>query len=418
MINKSNTKKKALECASCVIKPCQVGCPLNNDITEFIKCIKEDDYESAYKVLCNTTVLPSVCGRICPHDSQCQGSCVKRISYESVKIGDLEAVVGDLAILNNYKIPVSKNKSNKKVLVIGGGPAGLTCAGFLQRNGVDVTIYEKYDYLGGILRHGIPEFRLDRDILDKSIERIINLSIDVKYNMELGKDYKLKDVINKFDAIFLGIGANMSAMMNIPGEELDGVYGGNELLEHGNHPDYKDKVVVVSGGGNVAMDVSRTIKRMGAKDVYVVYRRSEKEMPAEDIEIQEAKDEGIKFLLQNNILKILGDKKVERIECIKTELVNDKDSGRDTPVNIEGSNYYLDCDYVMMAIGSKVEDDIINSLNLELNDKGKIKIDKDGKTSNPKIFAGGDVAGTKGTVAFAARAGRNSAYAILEMLKN
>lgn len=414
----NNIKKKALECASCVTKPCQVGCPLNNDITEFIRCVKNNDYESAYQVLCNTTVLPSVCGRICPHDSQCQGSCVKRVSYEAVKIGDIEASVGDKAIFDNYKLPKDRKKLNKKVLVIGGGPAGLTCAGFLQRNGVDVTIYEKYDYLGGILRHGIPEFRLDRSILDKSIERIIDLGIKVKYNMELGKNYKLNDVIDKYDAIFLGIGANISSMMNIPGEDLEGVYGGNELLEHANHPDYKNKVVVVSGGGNVAMDVSRTIKRMGAKDVYVVYRRSEKEMPAEDVEIQEAKEEGIKFLFQNNILGILGDKKVEKIECIKTKLIEDKESGRDKPVNIEGSNYYLDCDYVMMAIGSKIEEEIINELKLDLNDKGRIKIDKDGRTSNPKVFAGGDVAGTKGTVAFAARAGRNSAYAILEMLKN
>lgn len=415
MINFDKVKECSSECASCVIKPCQVGCPLNNDITEFIKYIKDNDYEKAYQILSNTTVLPSICGRICPHDSQCQGSCVKKISHEAVKIGYLESVVGDIAIDKNYKLSCNNKMLGKRVLVIGGGPAGLTCSGFLRRNGVDVTIYEKYNYLGGILKHGIPEFRLDKDILDKSIKRIIDLGIDVKYNMELGKNYKLSDVIDKYDAIFLGIGANISLKMNIPGEELDGVYGGNELLEHDTHPDYNGKTVVVSGGGNVAMDVCRTIKKKGADKVYVIYRRSENEMPAEKIEIQDAKSEGIEFLFQNNILQILGDKKVDKIECIKTDLVKENEKERAKPVNIEGSNYYIDCDYVVMAVGSKVEDDIVNDLGIELNDKGKIKIDKDGRTSNSKVFAGGDIAGTKGTVAFAARAGRNSAYAILDM---
>lgn len=418
MINFERVKEYSSECASCVIKPCQVGCPLNNDITEFIKLVKDDDYKKAYEVLSNTTVLPSICGRICPHDSQCQGSCVKRISHEAVKIGLLEAIVGDLAIKNNYKLSVSNKKLGKKVLVIGGGPAGLTCAAFLQRNGVDVTIYEKYDYLGGILRHGIPEFRLDKEILGKSIQRIIDLGVYVKFDMELGKSYQLSDVVDKYDAVFLGIGANKSLTMNIPGEDLDGVYGGNELLEHNTHPDYIGKTVIVSGGGNVAMDVCRTIKKKGANKVYVIYRRSEQEMPAEKIEIQDAKDEGIEFLFKNNIVQILGDKKVEKIECIRTSLVKDNDNDRAKPVNIEGSNYYIDCDYVIMAVGSKVEEGVVNSLGIELNDRGKIKIDKDGRTSNPKVFAGGDVAGTKGTVAFAARAGRNSADAILNMLKN
>ena len=370
MINFDRVKECSSECASCVIKPCQVGCPLNNDITDFIKCIKDNDYEKAYEILSNTTVLPSVCGRICPHESQCQGSCVKRISHEAVKIGYLESVVGDMAIDKNYKLSCSSKKLGKKVLVIGGGPAGLTCAGFLKRNGVDVTIYEKYDYLGGILKHGIPEFRLDKEILDKSIQRIIDLGIDVKYNMELGKDYKLSQVVDQYDAIFLGIGANISSKMDIPGEELDGVYGGNELLEHNTHPDYNGKTVIVSGGGNVAMDVCRTVKKKGANKVYVIYRRSEKEMPAEKIEIQDAKNEGVEFLFQNNILQILGDKKVEKIECINTDLVKENDNDRAKPVNIDGSNYYIDCDYVMMAVGSKPEEDVVNNLGIELNDKG------------------------------------------------
>lgn len=413
-MNKVNACKS--NCESCVIKPCQVGCPLNNDITEFIRCMKNDNYKEAYNILLNTTVLSSLCGRICPHQSQCQGMCVKGISYEPVQIGYLESVVGDMSIDNNWSIPKSNTTLNKKVLIIGGGPSSLTCAAFLARNGVDVTIYEKYDYLGGLLVHGIPEFRLDKNIVKKTIDKILDLGINVKYNMELGKDFNISDIIDEYDALYIGIGANISSKMNIPGEQLNGVYGGNELLEHNTHPDYNDKVVVVSGGGNVAMDVARTIKRMGAKDVYVIYRRSEKEMPAEKIEVTEAKEEGINFIFQTNILSIVGNENVEKIECIKTELKAKEGETRLSPVNIEGSNYYLDTDYVVMAIGSNADDSIMNKLEIELNQKGKIKIDSKGNTSNPKIFSGGDVAGTKGTVAFAARTGRNAAYSILEYL--
>ena len=216
--------------------------------------------------------------------------------------------------------------------------------------------------------------------------------------------------------MFLGFGANLSSKMNIPGEDLKGVYGGNELLESNNHPDYEGKVVVVSGCGNVAMDVARTIKRKGASKVYVIYRRSEVEALAEEKEIKEARNEGIEFLFQNNIIGIYGEKMVEKIEVIKTELVKKDDDDRLSPVNIEGSNYYLSCDYVVMAIGSHPEESIVNSLGLELDKRGRILVDKDGHTSKEKVFAGGDVAGTTSTVAFASRAGRDAAYAIMKYL--
>ena len=407
--------EKTKNCESCVTKPCQIGCPLNNDITGFIKCLKDDRYHDAYDILTKTTVFPSLCGRICPHMSQCQGSCVKGVSYEPVEIGKLESFIGDIAIDNNWKIDVSP-LSGKKVAVIGGGPAGLTCAAFLRRNGVAVTIYEKYNYLGGILIHGIPEFRLPKRIVKKVTDNIINLGIDVEYNTELGKDFKLEDIEKEYDAIFVGIGANISSKMNIPGEDLNGVYGGNELLEHNVELDYTDKTVIVSGGGNVAMDVCRTAKQKGAKNVIVVYRRSEKEMPAEKKEVEEAKEEGIEFIFQNNILQILGEDKVTGIELIKTELVQKEGESRPSPVNIEGSNYTIDCDYVMMAVGSHPEEKIVNNLNLELDKRGKIVIDETGQTSNEKIFSGGDVAGSRGTVAGASRAGRDAAYKILEYL--
>ena len=416
-MSEEEIKKKTLECVSCITKPCQVGCPLNNDTTGFIKLARDGKYEEAYHLLLETTVLPSVCGRICPHEKQCQGMCVKRVSYESVKIGDIEAFIGDMALKNNWTIK-SLPQKNKKVAIVGGGPSGLTCAAFLRRNGYDVTIYERHNYLGGLLYHGIPEFRLDKTLLKKVIDKILELGIDVKLNQSIGKDFSLEDLENEYDAVFLGFGANLSSKMNIPGEDLDGVYGGNELLETGDHPDYTGKTVVISGGGNVAMDVSRTIKRRNAKKVYVIYRRSEKEAPAETNEIREAKEEGVEFLFQNNILGIYGSDRVEKVEVIKTELIKKEGDDRLSPVNIEGSNYYLSCDYVVMAIGSHPESNIVNSLGLDLDKRGRILIDKDGHTSKEKVFAGGDLAGTKGTVAFASRAGRDAAYAIMDYLEN
>ena len=400
-------------CASCVIKPCQIGCPLNNDITGFIKEMKNENYKGAFDILSNTTVLMSLCGRICPHFQQCQGKCVKGISYNAVEIGKLESIIGDMALENNWTISAPK-ETKHNVAVIGGGPAGLTCAAFLRRNGIKVTIYEKHNYLGGIMVHGIPEFRLPKDLVKKVTDSIINLGIDVKYNQELGKDYTLEKIKEKYDAVFIGIGANLSNKMNIQGENTKGVYGANEILENNNHPEYKDKVVIVSGGGNVAMDISRTAKRMGAKKVVVIYRRSEAEMPADKKEIEEAKEEGVEFLFLTTITKIIGKDKVEKLELLKNELVKKENDSRPVPVPIEGSNYEIDADYVMMAIGSH-PDEYITTLKLA-QEKGKIKIDEKGKTSDEKVFSGGDIAGTKGTVAWASRAGRNAAYSIIEYL--
>lgn len=418
MINMAELMSKTRNCESCVTKPCQIGCPLNNDITGFIRSIKKKNYEEAYRILSLTTVLPALCGRICPHMSQCQGSCVKGVSYTPVEIGNLETFVGDLALEKNWRM-FSPKTAVKKVAVIGGGPAGLTCAAFLRRNGIGVTIFEKYDYLGGILVHGIPEFRLPKTLVKDVTDRIVELGIEVEYNKELGKDIKLEDLEKEYDAVFIGIGANISSKMNIPGEDLNGVYGGNELLEHHVQLDYKGKTVIVSGGGNVAMDVCRTAKKNGAEKVYVVYRRSEKEMPAERKEIEEAKEEGVEFIFQNNIVRIIGeDNDVVGIELIKTELVQKEGETRLSPENIPGSNYTIDCDYVMMAVGSHPEEEVVNNLKVELDRKGKIVIDKNGKTSKENVFSGGDVAGSRGTVAGASRAGRDAAYEIIRYLKN
>lgn len=473
-------------CLNCKTKPCQKACPLGNDIPEFIKNVKEENYEQAYKVLSKTTVLESICGRICPHMSQCMGSCVRGIKSEPVSIGELEAFVGDLAIKNNYEmdynifensidnnlensmertaeknyedsiqrnsgkntddsiqrnVEIDKKNITKKIAIIGSGPAGLTCAAFLARKGFNVTIYEKHEKLGGILRHGIPEFRLDKNILDNTIQKILDLGINVKYNIELGVDISLQELTNQYDSIFIAIGANIPWKMGIEGEELKGVYGGNSLLENstyskckkiGNfknseynktknsktHPDYTGKNLAIIGGGNVAMDCARTINKMGAKKVTVIYRRAEEQMPAERKEIEDAKSEGVEFLFQTNIIKILGEDKVEKIECIKTQLVQKEGDSRLSPVDIENSNFQLDMDYVVMAIGAAVEDEIVNSLGLECDRKGYIKVNENFETSMKNVYAGGDVAGGKSTVAWAARSGRDVAENIRRNLKN
>ncbi len=410
-------QEKANYCLNCKVKPCQKGCPLGNDIPAFIESIKKENYEQAYKILSKTTVLESICGRICPHMSQCEGSCVRGIKGLPTDIGSLEAFIGDMAIENNYSLKEEpKTISNKRVAVIGGGPAGLTCGAFLAKKGAKVTIYEKYNELGGLLVHGIPEFRLDRNIIRNTVQKIINLGIEVKTNCELGKNISLQEILNSYDAVFLGIGANISGKMGIEGEHLKGVYGGNELLEHNSHPNYLGKNVAINGGGNVAMDCARTIKRLGAKEVYVIYRRAEEQMPAEKKEIEDAKKEGIKFLFQNNIVKILGNNCVEGLECVKTQLVKKEGETRAVPIDIEGSNYEIKMDYLVMAIGSIPEKAVIENLGLQTTSKGYIVVDENYMTSIKGVFAGGDLIGGKATVAWAARAGRNAAEAIEKYL--
>ena len=417
MIN--DTIQKYTEyCLNCPVKPCSnKGCPLNNDIPTFIKNVKEGKIEEAYRVLSKTTVLGSICGRICPHMKQCEGSCIRGIKGEPVQIGEIEAYVFDEAIKNEWYKNIEKTTElqGKKVAVIGSGPAGLTCAYFLARSGADVTIFEKSHELGGILSHGIPKFRLEKSILSKTINVILSMGVKAKYNMELGKNLYLDNLQKEYDAIFIGIGANVSSKMNIEGENLIGVFGGNELLENNNHPSYLNKKVAVIGGGNVAMDTARTVKKLGAKNVYVIYRRAEEQMPAEEKEIKDAKEEGIEFLFQNNIIKICGKDKVEKIECIKTKLVQKEGENRLSPVNIEGSNYYMDIDYVIMAVGSKPEEKTINQF--EKNKWGYINIDENMKTSIDKVYAGGDIVGEKATVAWAASSGRRAAFKIIEKLK-
>lgn len=401
----------ASKCMNCVTKPCQIGCPLNIDIPEFIKNFRNENYEEAFKVLCKSTVLPSVCGRICPVDKQCQGSCAKKVSYDPVEIGKIESYIGDLALKNEWSLP-KKIKKNGKVAVIGSGPSGLTCAAFLAENGYQVTIYEKHDYLGGLLYHGIPKFRLDRELVQKMIKQILDLGINVKTNVSLGQDISLEELEKEYDAVFLGLGANLSKMMGLKGETLRGVYGANELLENLVHPDYTGRNVVVIGGGGVSIDMARTAIRMGAKEVGVIYRRSRNEMSAEKDDIKQAKKEKIKFLFQTNVIGINGEEEVKSIECVKTSLDKDKKA-----INVEGSNFTIDTDYVIMAVGSRADSDLLEKLKLDVKENGYLMVNTNNQTSNPKIFAAGDLTGAKSTVAWACRNGRDTAYSIMNFIK-
>ena len=422
---KKEILEKAQYCLNCKNPLCRTGCPLGNHIPDFIAQLKQGNVQEAYEILTQTTVLSAVCGRICPHQKQCQGKCVRGIKGEPVSIGELEAYVGDFALenrdslLNSYlKQGMPKETNNKKVAVVGGGPAGLTASAFLRKQGFQVTIYEKQNKLGGILQRGIPEFRLNKEIVQKTVAQILNLGIQVEYEKELGKNITLEELKDQYNAILITIGANVPRKMVIPGEDLEGVYGGNSLLEKQNHPDYTNKKVAIIGGGNVAMDCARTIKRLGASRVVVIYRRSEEEMPAERKEIEDAKKEGVEFLFLNNITKVLGSNHVEKIECIKTQLVQKEGESRKVPVDIENSNYTMDMDYVVMAVGGKVEKEVLENSNIEMSKKKYVAINENNQTSCEKVFAAGDVAGTESTVAWAARDGRNVAEKITEYLMN
>ena len=423
---------EANRCLNCKNKPCVNGCPVNVQIPDFIDFVKKGDYLSAYKKIKESNELPSICGRVCPQENQCEKYCVRGIKGESVGIGRLERFVADKFI--DAEETVQKAEKNSfKVAVVGSGPASLTCAGNIAKKGYDVTVFEAFHTAGGVLMYGIPEFRLPKQIVKKEIEKLKTLGVNIMTNMVIGKIFSVDELLEDgFDAVFIGTGAGLPSFMNIDGENLNGVYSANEFLTRINlmkaykfpevdTPVSVGKSVAVVGGGNVAMDACRCAKRLGADDVYIVYRRSEDEMPARNEEIEHAKEEGINFKLLTNPVRILGDESgyVKGIECVEMELGEPDASGRRRPVKKDGSEYIIDVDTVIIAIGQTPNPLIKNTTNdLETQKWGGIVADETGKTSKKGVFAGGDAVTGAATVILAMGAGKKAADAIDEYLKN
>lgn len=424
--------EEADRCLKCKHKPCSKGCPVGVDIPGFISQIQAGNLQEAYKVLSETNSLPAVCGRVCPQESQCQAECVRGIKGEPVAIGRLERFIADWYIANNTKQVEQPQANGKKVAVVGAGPAGLTCAGDLARLGYDVTIFEALHVPGGVMVYGIPEFRLPKSIVKAEIDNLKALGVKVLTNVVIGKTISIDELMEEegFGAIFVGSGAGLPSFMNIPGENLKGVYSANEFLTRINlmkaylpnspTPIQKVKNVAVVGGGNVAMDAARCAKRLGADNVYIVYRRSEKEMPARHEEIEHAKEEGIIFKVLNNPIAIKGDSQgwVSGMECVEMELGEPDASGRRRPVEKKGSEHILDVDCVVMSIGTNPNPLIISTTKgLDANKWGCIVADEaTGQTSKEGVYAGGDAVTGAATVILAMGAGKAAAKAIDEYL--
>ncbi len=426
--------EEAQRCLNCKHKPCVSGCPVNVRIPEFIAEVVKGDFLKAYEVITTTNALPAVCGRVCPQESQCESKCVRGLKGEPVAIGRLERFVADWYMEHHGDVMPQKPASNgKKVAIIGSGPSGLACAGDLAKLGYEVTIFEAFHTAGGVLVYGIPEFRLPKAIVQKEIDKLSAMGVKVMTNMVIGKVLSIDELIEdmNFDAVFIGSGAGLPSFMGIEGEALVGVYSANEYLtrinlmkayiEEYDTPIKQSKAVAVVGGGNVAMDAARCAKRLGAEHVYIVYRRSEVEMPARLEEIHHAKEEGIEFHLLRNPVKIVNDGsgKVAGMECQVMELGEPDASGRRRPVAVEGSNYVLDVDTVVMSIGTSPNPLIRSTTKgLETNKKGCLVVNEEtNQTTREGIYAGGDAVTGAATVILAMGAGKKAAAAIHESLK-
>ncbi len=424
---------EAKRCLSCKNRPCVAGCPVNVQIPEFIVRVAQGDFEAAYRIITATNALPAVCGRVCPQESQCEGRCVRGIKGEPVGIGRLERFVADFA-RENAKCELTDKPllpNGRKIAVIGSGPAGLTCAGDLARLGYDVTVFEAFHKAGGVLVYGIPEFRLPKDIVQSEIDNLAAMGVRFVLNAVIGRALSVDELFDDgFEAVFIGSGAGLPQFLDIPGENLLGVYSANEYLTRINLmkaylPEYDTPVkaakrVAVVGGGNVAMDAARCAKRMGAEEVYIIYRRSLDELPARKEEVHHAMEEEIIFKLLNNPIVIHGDENgyVRGIECQRCELGEPDESGRRKPVDIEGSNFVLDVDAVIVSIGTSPNPLIKSTTQgLETNGRGCIIADECGVTSREGVFAGGDAVTGAATVILAMGAGKTAAESIDKYIK-
>jgi glutamate synthase (NADPH/NADH) small chain len=424
---------EATRCLQCKNRPCVAGCPVNVQIPEFINLVAQKDFEGAYKKIKETNSLPAVCGRVCPQENQCEAKCVRGAKGDSVGIGRLERFVADWYMKNIDEKQKEPKKNGHKVAIIGSGPAGLTCAGDLSQMGYEVTIFEAFHKGGGVLVYGIPEFRLPKAIVQAEIDKLIEAGVKLETNVLGGKVITVEELFEEgFEAVFIGTGAGLPMFMHIPGENLNGVFSANEFLTRINlmkayRDDYDTPImqfknVAVVGGGNVAMDSARCAQRLGAEKVYIVYRRSMVELPARQEEVHHAMEEGIDFKLLTNPTQIIGDEKgyVKGIECIEMELGEPDASGRRRPVEKKGSEFILDVDAVIMAIGTSpnpiMKD---NTEGLAVNKKGGIIADEEtGATSIAGVYAGGDAVTGAATVILAMGAGKQAAVAMDEYIKS
>ena len=423
---------EAQRCLNCKNKPCVAGCPVNIRIPEFIAKVAEGYFQAAYDIITDTNALPSISGRVCPQESQCECHCVRGIKGEPVAIGRLERFVADWYSANVNAMPKKPQSNGIRVAVVGSGPASLTCASDLAKKGYEVTIFEAFHTAGGVLVYGIPEFRLPKAIVQNEVDKLSALGVDVETNMVVGRTYTIDEMFDDgYEAIFVGSGAGLPMFMGIPGEALAGVYSANEYLtrinlmkayKEGYDTPLKDsKAVAIVGGGNVAMDAARCAKRMGAEHVYVVYRRDEEAMPARREEIHHAKEEGIEFLFLNNPVKVLDDGhgKVRAMECIKMELGEPDASGRRRPIEVPGSEFELEVDTVVMSLGTS-PNPLIRSTTpgLDANRKGCLVADEETMaTSREGVYAGGDAVTGAATVILAMGAGKKAAAAMDEYLQ-
>ncbi len=429
---------EATRCIGCKNMPCVEGCPVNIRIPDFIKEIKNGNFEEAYKVISESSAFPAVCGRVCPQERQCESKCVRGIKGEPVGIGRLERFVADYHN-ENVTEPAVKREGGDKVAVIGSGPSGLTCAGELARRGYSVTVFEALHTAGGVLVYGIPEFRLPKSIVKREVDNLTAMGVEIMTNMIIGKTLTVDELFDMgYKAVFIGSGAGLPSFMGIPGESLNGVYSANEFLTRSNlmkayrddavTPIMKGGIVAVVGGGNVAMDAARTALRLGADKVYIVYRRSLEELPARHEEVEHAMEEGIEFSLLTSPTEILGyDDKSDRntyglvkgMKCIRMELGEPDERGRRRPVEIKGSEFIMEVDTVIMAIGTSPNPLIKSTTDgLEVNSRGGIIVNEDGLTSRESVYAGGDAVTGAATVISAMGAGKRAAIAIDEALKN
>ena len=428
---------EALRCLQCKKAPCIKGCPVKIDIPAFILAIEKSDFQKAVNIIKKDSLLPAICGRVCPQEAQCQLYCTLgkglKDVLKSVSIGRLERYVADWERENGkVKFPEIKPDTGKKVAVIGSGPAGLVVAADVRREGHSVTIFEAFHKTGGVMTYGIPEFRLPKSIVKSEIDTLLKIGVEIKTNFIVGKTRKLTDLLSEdgFDAVFIGTGAGLPRFMNIEGESLVGVYSANEYLTRSNlmrafergkadTPIAKSKKVAVFGGGNVAMDSARTAVRLGAEEVHIIYRRTEKEMPARVEEVAHAKEEGVIFHLLENAKKIIGNDKfhVKAIECLRYELGEPDDSGRRRPVAIPGSEFVFDVDTVIVAVGNDSNPLIKQTTDgLDTNKWGNVIVDDTGKTSIDKVYAGGDIVLGAATVILAMGEGRRAANSINKLL--